>query len=136
MKKCALFVLSFCALFFFGIRLNPKPKLVIGIVVDQMRYDYLQTFRHLYSPDGFNRLMQRTGFPQRAVQLYSHIYGAGHSAVYTGTSPAVNGIAANEWYDRATGKEVYCTQDNDAKSVGNAEASAPPCRPKTCRCPP
>lgn len=124
MKKCVLFALSYCALAFSASAQTRQPKLVIGIVVDQMRYDYLQAFRHLYGPDGFNRLMQGQVFHNVQYNYIPTYTGPGHSAVYTGTSPAVNGIAANEWYDRATGKEVYCTQDNEAKSVGNAEAGA------------
>lgn len=105
-----------------GYAQTKKPKLVIGIVVDQMRYDYLQTLTHLYGEGGFKRLMS-SGQVFHSVH-YNYIptfTGPGHTSVYTGTTPAVHGIAANDWYDRATGKTVYCTDDAKAKTVGNAE---------------
>jgi len=99
-----------------------KPKLIIGIVVDQMRYDYLKSFGHLFGPDGFNRLMNNgQNFHGVHYNYIPTFTGPGHTSVYTGSTPAVHGIAANDWYDRVTGKVVYCTDDAHAKTVGNAE---------------
>ena len=97
-----------------------KPKLVIGIVVDQMRYDYLQTFRYLYGPDGFNRLIKGGQVFHNVHYNYIPTYtGPGHASIYTGSTPAIHGIAANDWYDRTGKKVVYCTDDESAKTVGN-----------------
>lgn len=103
---------------------DKNPKLVIGIVVDQMRYDYLQSFSHLYGEGGFKRLMASGQVFHNTHYNYIPTFtGPGHSSVYTGTSPAVHGIAANDWYDRETGKTVYCTDDPKAKTVGNPDAT-------------
>lgn len=124
MKKCVLLVLSFSAVFLLLQAQSKKPKLVIGIVVDQMRYDYLNSFQHLYGPDGFNRLLKGQVFHNVQYNYIPTFTGPGHSSVYTGSTPAVHGIAGNEWYDRATGKDIYCAEDNSVKTVGNAEATA------------
>lgn len=96
-----------------------KPKLVVGIVVDQMRYDYLYRFSEKYGNGGFNRLM-KDGFNCKNTQYnYVPTYtGPGHASIYTGTTPAIHGIVANEWFDKKAKKEVYCTDDKNTKSVG------------------
>ena len=100
-----------------------KPKLVIGIVVDQMRYDYLQTFQHLYGPDGFNRLLKGQVFHNVNYNYIPTFTGPGHASIYTGSTPAIHGIAGNDWYDRTRGKEVYCTDDDSVLTVGNPKES-------------
>ncbi len=97
-----------------------QPKLVVGIVVDQMRYDYLYSFSDKYGKGGFKRLLKE-GFSCKNAQ-YNYVptfTGPGHASIYTGTTPAIHGIAANEWYDKKTKKEVYCTQDKNVKPVGS-----------------
>lgn len=121
MKKC-LVLIGGLAVLLSAQAQTRKPKLVIGIVVDQMRYDYLNSFQHLYGPDGFNRLMKGQVFHNVQYNYIPTFTGPGHSSVYTGSSPAVHGIAANEWYDRATGKDVYCADDPTVQTVGNAQA--------------
>ncbi|MHB8400868.1 MAG: alkaline phosphatase PafA [Bacteroidia bacterium] len=97
-----------------------QPKLIVGIVVDQMRYDYLYSFSTKYGKGGFNRLM-KDGFLCRNAQYnYVPTYtGPGHASIYTGTTPAIHGISANEWFDKKTKKEIYCTQDKNVKPVGS-----------------
>lgn len=97
-----------------------RPKLVVGIVVDQMRYDYLYRYYDKYSDNGLKKLM-REGFNCRNNHYdYVPTYtGPGHAAVYTGTSPAINGIAGNDWYDRYTGENMYCAEDQSVRSVGS-----------------
>jgi predicted AlkP superfamily pyrophosphatase or phosphodiesterase len=97
-----------------------KPKLVIGIVVDQMRYDYLYKYFNKFGNGGFKRLL-REGFSFDDVQYnYVPTYtGPGHTAIYTGATPSVNGIIANDWYDMKTGKMVYCVQDDTVTTVGS-----------------
>jgi predicted AlkP superfamily pyrophosphatase or phosphodiesterase len=89
-----------------------RPKLVIGIVVDQMRWDYLYRFYGRYSKDGFRRLLSK-GYECRQTSInYLPSYTApGHACIYTGSVPAIHGIAGNDWYDAATGVFHYCVDD-------------------------
>tara|TARA_R110002012_G_scaffold17930_5_gene66711 strand:+ start:20378 stop:22051 length:1674 start_codon:yes stop_codon:yes gene_type:complete len=99
-----------------------NPKLVVGIVVDQMRYDYLTRFYNKYSEGGFKRLMN-DGFNCKNNHFnYIPTYtGPGHASVYTGTTPKYNGIIANNWYDKKTKEFVYCASDNAVQSVGTTD---------------
>ncbi|MBO0590526.1 alkaline phosphatase family protein [Cellulophaga sp. E16_2] len=96
-----------------------RPKLVVGIVVDQMRYDYLTRFYDQYGEGGFKRLMNE-GFNCKNNHFnYAPTYTApGHTSVYTGTTPATHGIIGNNWYDKELDKEVYCVTDANYTSVG------------------
>lgn len=96
-----------------------RPKLVVGIVVDQMRYDYLYRFANRYGENGLKRMMREGLNCQDNHYNYAPtVTAAGHASVYTGTVPAVHGIVGNEWMDRATGKRVYCTDDSTVTTVG------------------
>ena len=96
-----------------------QPKLVVGIVVDQMRYDYLTKFYDYYGDDGFKRLMNN-GF--NAVNHnfnYVPTYTApGHASIYTGTTPANHGIIGNNWYDKVAKQSIYNVYDNNRVSIG------------------
>ncbi len=97
-----------------------KPKIVVGIVVDQMRYDFLYRYENKYGKGGFKRLMNE-GF--NCKNLYYNyaptVTAAGHSSIFTGSFPNVTGIIGNDWYDKATGKTIYCTEDSTVKTVGS-----------------
>ncbi|MFC4721403.1 alkaline phosphatase PafA [Geojedonia litorea] len=96
-----------------------KPKLVVGIVVDQMRYDYLTRFYNRYGDGGFKRMI-REGFNCKNNH-YNYIptyTGPGHASIYTGTTPKYHGIISNSWYDKDIKSTVYCAEDNDVQSVG------------------
>lgn len=98
----------------------PKaPKLVIGIVVDQMRYDYLYRFYDKYGQGGFKRLMGQ-GFNCRNHHYdYSPtVTAAGHAAIFTGSVPAIDGIVGNDWFDQKLGRSVYCVEDTTVTTVG------------------
>jgi predicted AlkP superfamily pyrophosphatase or phosphodiesterase len=98
-----------------------RPSLVVGIVVDQMRYDYLNKYSNRYSEGGFKRLMREGLNCQDNHYNYAPtVTAAGHASVYTGTVPAVHGIVGNEWTDVKTGKKVYCTEDSTVKTVGTS----------------
>jgi len=99
-----------------------KPKLVVGIVVDQMRYDYLTRFYDKYSDDGFKRLMMN-GFDCKNTHFnYIPTYTApGHASIYTGTTPKYHGIIENNWYDKFEKKTVYCVNDDAFSPVGTAD---------------
>jgi predicted AlkP superfamily pyrophosphatase or phosphodiesterase len=95
------------------------PKLVVGIVVDQMRYDYLTRFWKHYEQDGFRRLVSQ-GFncKNNHFNYAPTSTGPGHASVYTGTTPATHGIIGNNWYDKEKDTEVYCASNDDYNSVG------------------
>ena len=96
-----------------------KPKLVVGIVVDQMRYDYLTRFQGKYVEDGFNRLLNEGFNCKNNHYNYVPTYtGPGHASIFTGTSPMNHGIISNTWYDKFSDKYVYCASDDSVKSVG------------------
>jgi len=99
-----------------------KPKLVVGIVVDQMRYDYIYRFWDDFGDDGFKKLINEGHFFRNAQFGYAPTYtGPGHASIYTGTTPAVHGIIANDWYDKNSGEFIYCAGDGDMHTVCNCE---------------
>jgi len=99
----------------------PRPKLVVGIVVDQMRWDYLYRFYNRYSETGFKRLL-REGFSceNTLIDYVPTVTAIGHSTVYTGSVPAIHGIAGNDFIINASGKTVYCTEDREVQTVGSS----------------
>lgn len=98
----------------------PRPKLVVGLVVDQMRWDFLYRYADKYSATGFNRLLREGYNCQNTHINYSPSYTAcGHTCVYTGSLPSVHGIAGNNWYDYKDARYVYCTEDSSYKTVGS-----------------
>ncbi len=104
-----------------GRRPLKRPKLVVGIVIDQMRYDFLYRYWNKYAPNGgFKRLLgqgfQYTSCHYDYVPTYT---GPGHAAIYTGTGPSGNGIVGNNWFVRETGQNVYVTEDASVQTVGS-----------------
>jgi predicted AlkP superfamily pyrophosphatase or phosphodiesterase len=104
---------------------SAKPKLVVGVVVDMMRYEYLDRYKAHYGEGGFLRLMNN-GFNCRNLHInyVPTMTAAGHSAIFTGTTPRFNGIIGNDWFDRKAGRMRYCVEDRSVKSVGVENASA------------
>lgn len=99
---------------------NNKPKLVVGIVVDQMRYDYLTRFESKFGEDGFKRLMNEGFNCKNNHYNYVPTYtGPGHASIFTGTSPMNHGIVANYWYDKFSDKMVYCASDTAVVAIGS-----------------
>ena len=97
-----------------------QPKLVIGIVVDQMRQDYIYRYWNKFGNGGFKKLINEGFFYKNAHFNYVPTYtGPGHASIYTGTSPATHGIIANDWYDKETNTVVYCTDDKTVKTIGS-----------------
>jgi predicted AlkP superfamily pyrophosphatase or phosphodiesterase len=97
----------------------PRPKLVVGIVVDQMRWDYLYRYFDLYGNNGFKRLLREGLSCENTLIPYLPTYTApGHACIYTGSVPAIHGIIGNNWYERSINKSVYCTDDSTVSSVG------------------
>ncbi len=97
-----------------------KPKLIVGLVIDQMRWDYLYRYKELYGRGGFNRLMNEGFSCENTMITHLPTYTAvGHTGIYTGSFPSIHGIVGNNWYDKKSGKNVYCTDDSSVSSVGS-----------------
>lgn len=103
-----------------------RPKLVVGIVVDQMRWDYLYRYYDRYKPNGgFKRLLTQGHTCENTLIPYAPtVTACGHSAIYSGAPPAISGIAGNNWWDRYQERSVYCTEDKTVKTVGSNNAGA------------
>lgn len=98
-----------------------RPKLVVGIVVDQMRWDYLYRYYDLYDANGgFKRLIgQGFSCENTLIPYVPTITACGHSSIFTGSVPAISGISGNTWWDQDQMRTVYCTEDNSVKTVGS-----------------
>lgn len=95
-----------------------RPKLVVGVVIDQMRWDYLYRYQNRFEEDGFKRLM-REGFNCENTMLnyIPAVTAIGHTSLYTGSVPAIHGIAGNDFH--INGKQTYCTDDANVSTVGS-----------------
>jgi len=108
-----------------------RPKLVVGLVVDQMRWDYLYRYYNRYTNGGFKRLINEGFSVENTLIPYTPTYTAvGHTTIYTGSVPAVHGIIGNDWYDTETKKNVYCTEDSTAVTVGSTPSTEGNMSPK------
>lgn len=98
-----------------------RPKLVVGLVVDQMRWDFLYRYYDKYSPNGgFRRLINKGFSCENTYINYMPTYTAcGHTCLYTGSVPAIHGITGNNWYDTISKRGYYCTEDKSVSGVGN-----------------
>ena len=94
-----------------------RPKLIVGIVVDQMRWDYLHRYYDLYEEGGFKRIMNE-GFDceNTMINYIPAITSVGHTSIYTGSVPAIHGIQGNSFL--INGKFTYCTADTTVAGVG------------------
>jgi len=98
---------------------NEKPKLVVGIVVDQMRYDYLTRFWDQFGEEGFKRLVNNGfNFKNNHFNYVPTYTGPGHASVFTGTTPEYHGIIGNGWFDKYVNESVYCAGDATVDPVG------------------
>ena len=107
-----------------------RPKLVVGIVIDQMRWDFLYRYYNRYADDGgFKRLINQGFSCENTLVPYAPtVTACGHASIYTGSVPSINGITGNFWWDYSLNKSVYCTEDSTVKTVGsntNAGAESP-----------
>lgn len=100
-----------------------RPKLVVGIVVDKMRWDYLYRYQKRYTDGGFKRLLGE-GFSceNTMIPYVPSVTAIGHTCIYTGSVPSIHGIAGNNFVKE--GKKVYCTDDNSVKPVGTTSEAA------------
>lgn len=101
-----------------------RPKLVVGIVIDQMRWDYLYRYYERYGNGGFKRLINDGFSVENTMVPYTPTYTAcGHTCIYTGSVPAIHGIISNNWYDPDLGRFTYCTEDKTEKTVGSSSVA-------------
>lgn len=117
--KNFLLTLLFISILISSAQAQQKPKIVIGIVVDQMRTDYISRYWNKFGEGGFKRLV-KDGYNCRNTQ-YNYVptfTGPGHASIYTGTTPSYHGIVANDWYDQKNRDTVYCVQDDSVRSIG------------------
>ncbi len=104
-----------------------QPALVVGVVVDQMRYDYIYRFWNKYGENGFKRLVNKGFSCKNANYNYVPTFtGPGHASIYTGTTPATHGIIANAWYSRDKNKMVNCVDEFVEKGEGGGANSIMP----------
>lgn len=106
-----------------GVHINngiERPKIVIGLVVDQMRWDYLYRYYDRYSEGGFKKLLQRGfSFENAFIPYTPSVTAAGHTCIFTGSVPALHGIVGNDWVERIDGTIMYCTRDYGVTGVGS-----------------
>jgi predicted AlkP superfamily pyrophosphatase or phosphodiesterase len=107
------------------LRAAEPPKLVVTIIVDQMRYDYLERASDKFANEGFRLLTERGAFMTFArYNYFPTVTGPGHASYLSGSPPAVHGIIGNEWFDKRTGKDIYCCADTNVVAVGTTNKSA------------
>lgn len=125
MKKIFVFLALFFVSFSIVAQSVPRPKLVVGIVIDQMRWDYLYRYYDRYAENGgFKRLLNQGYSCENTFIPYAPtVTACGHASIYTGSVPAINGIAGNFWFDFNLNKSVYCTEDSVVKTVGSNTAA-------------
>jgi predicted AlkP superfamily pyrophosphatase or phosphodiesterase len=109
----------------------PRPKLVIGLMVDQMRWDYLYRFYERYGNGGFKRMLNEGFSCENAyINYIPSVTGIGHATVYTGSVPTIHGITGNDWIIQETGETMYCAADSSVSTVGSKSESVGKMSPK------
>ncbi len=120
MKKVLVLLILFCAVFQLSAQpqFGERPKLVVGIVVDQMRWDYLSRYYDKFREDGFRRLIEKGySFDNCLINYLPTVTAIGHTSIYTGTTPAFHGICGNNF--AIDGRKVYCCKDTTVMPVGS-----------------
>lgn len=108
----------------FCVSAQKRPKLIIGIVVDQMRYDYLLRFKDKFGSKGFNKIIaEGTTFENGHFNYIPTYTAVGHTSIYTGTTPKNHGIIGNNWYDKFEKKSIYVVDDINYNTIGSTSKS-------------
>lgn len=134
-KPILIFVLSLLVSAHFSLAAlwpGEKPKLVVVIVIDQFRADYLSRYQNQFSENGFKALMKNGAhFPFGEYDILQSMTAPGHGTILTGAYPYQMGIPINDWYDHRTQSDVYCVEDKDSALVGvDANSKDPGVSPK------
>jgi predicted AlkP superfamily pyrophosphatase or phosphodiesterase len=104
-----------------GKQLGNPPRLIVGITIDQMRYDYLLRYWNDFGSCGFRRLVDDGFLCHNMHYNYMPTYtGPGHASIFTGTTPSYHGIIQNDWYDRLSNAMIYCSSDTSVAGVGTS----------------
>ncbi|WED42299.1 alkaline phosphatase family protein [Legionella cardiaca] len=113
MKKILTLLLLLSSTLIFA---NPKqPKLVVQLVVDQLRGDLIYKYQQKFGSDGFNYLINHGIDYHNAHHPHANtVTCAGHATIATGSYPALHGIVNNDWYDRKTKQNLYCVEDSQS----------------------
>lgn len=102
-----------------GANKNQAPKVVIGIVVENMRPDYIQRFWDKFQPGGFKKIYTEGAVCSNVkLTLHNQNYASGTATLFTGVHPSIHGIVDNKWYDRLKKDEIECTEDDYYFTVG------------------
>ena len=121
MKSLLVAILLFSSI---AVHAQEQPKLIVGIVIDQMRTDYIYRFWEKFENDGFKKLKKDGYFCKNTHYNYIPTYtGPGHASIYSGTTPMEHGIIANSWYDKKSSGFIYCVADSSVKSIGTENES-------------
>ena len=118
-KSLFLLIMALCAvqMVWAHTDFGERPKLVVGIVVDQMRWDYLSRYYDQFQDDGFKRLIKKGYSCDNCLINYvPTITAIGHTSAYTGTTPALHGICGNDFF--IDDESVYCCSDKTVEPVG------------------
>lgn len=107
-----------------------KAKLIIGIVVDQMRWDYLYRYAEKYGTGGFKRLQKGYNCENTHIPYVPTYTAPGHTCIYTGSVPAIHGIVGNDWYSRELHRRAYCAEDTTCHTIGAAGNKASSMSPR------
>ena len=115
---------------------SSKPKLIVGIMVDQMRWDFINQFKPYFtSQQGFLRFVNEgASCNNNLIPYVPTVTAPGHASVYTGSTPAMHGVAGNQWFDNILQKTVYCVEDPTVVSVGVEGSAAGKMSPKNKDC--
>ena len=101
-----------------------RPKIVVGIVVDQMRWDYLMRYNDRYCDGGFKRMMREgVSCNNMMINYIPTITAVGHTCIFTGSVPALTGITGNSFFIEQEQRKIYCCQDDSVESVGSKNAA-------------
>jgi hypothetical protein len=123
MKNLGLSILLLFCLIGGQLNAQKQPKIIVGIVVDQMCYDYIYRYQQHFSSGGFNRFLYKGLNCRNTLYIYVPTYsGPGHASIYTGTTPSNHGIVGNDWYQRQTKAVVNCVSDKAVQTVGSTSA--------------
>lgn len=100
---------------------DPAPKLIIGITIDHMQYQYLERYSDHFKENGFKRLMEQGDY-WKEVQCKSYISGSatGHASIGTGSYPSAHGIISTKWYARSNDEMKHCTRDKNMETLGGS----------------
>ncbi len=118
-KLTVLLALLLAALACFGSAYQASPKLVVIVVIDQFRADYLERYHQEFVPNGFRLFTDRGAYFPACYFEYANTRTApGHATIATGAYSSAHGIFSNEWWDPAQKKMVSSVEDNTTKLIG------------------